>query len=379
MGNTMPLNEVKVLPEGDGSAGKTFLPKKIFISYSHKDEDWKNRLVTQLKALKDKFTLIIWDDSEIRQGEEWEKKINEAINEADAAIMLISADYLSSDFISEKEIPVCLAQKAKKNMQIFPIILKSCAWTKCDWLEKIQVWPRNGNPLASFSDNAIETLLSVFTSELHDILTSPNITPYAQENSAQESEIFDQKEKTDDDLEIEEENILLLNRLIIKRLIIGALVGIAIGSVFGLFFGRVLSEYVDHMTSIIFNGIAGAFIGAATWKKKEEINLYPLIGGSVGFFAWFVFEFGLSVKLDSDNVARSFIYGPATGAIIGVIIKFTRNIITRIKTKGEKTVHLLINISPKLKEVLIKLARREGKNPQQMIKEILENYVENSK
>lgn len=119
MGNTMPLNEVKVLPEGDDVVGKTSLPKKIFISYSRKDEDWKNRVVTQLEALKQKEIICFWDDSKIQIGEEWETKIKDAINEADAAIILISANYLSSDFISKKEIPVFLELDPIRKLLVF--------------------------------------------------------------------------------------------------------------------------------------------------------------------------------------------------------------------------------------------------------------------
>ena len=72
---------------------------KIFISYAHKDEDWKNQIVMHLSPLSRSGQLDIWDDSHIDSGDEWTKTIAEVVNTADIAVLLISAPYLASDFI----------------------------------------------------------------------------------------------------------------------------------------------------------------------------------------------------------------------------------------------------------------------------------------
>ena len=73
--------------------------KKIFISYSHKDEKWKERVVTHLGVLQE---LEVWDDRKIEAGEDWFPEIEKAINESHAAILLITANVLTSNFIGTR-------------------------------------------------------------------------------------------------------------------------------------------------------------------------------------------------------------------------------------------------------------------------------------
>ncbi len=82
--------------------------KKIFISYSHKDEKWKERVDTHLSVLPD---IDAWDDRRIGAGADWFREIKTALNDADIAILLISADFLSSKFIIEEEIPRLLRRR----------------------------------------------------------------------------------------------------------------------------------------------------------------------------------------------------------------------------------------------------------------------------
>ena len=110
---------------------------KIFISYSHQDKTIKDYLIKHLSAFQNEIDL--WDDQKIRPGEDWHPEIKHAIQTADAAIMLISSDFLSSDFICNKERPLLLERKAKEGLKIIPVIVKPCPWKRIDWLKPIQV------------------------------------------------------------------------------------------------------------------------------------------------------------------------------------------------------------------------------------------------
>ncbi|MCZ7361108.1 MAG: toll/interleukin-1 receptor domain-containing protein, partial [Candidatus Methanoperedens sp.] len=77
----------------------------VFISYSHKDEIWKDRLVTHLGVLEQEGLLDLWDDRRIGAGEDWEREIQKAMAKASVAVLLISADYLNSKFILGEEVP----------------------------------------------------------------------------------------------------------------------------------------------------------------------------------------------------------------------------------------------------------------------------------
>ena len=109
----------------------------VFISYSHKDEEWKERLVTQLGVLQMEGILDVWDDQRIEAGEDWYPEIEKAINNASVAILMISANFLTSKFILGEEVPKLLARRAKEGVRVIPLIVKPCAWTQVKWLSPI--------------------------------------------------------------------------------------------------------------------------------------------------------------------------------------------------------------------------------------------------
>ena len=141
--------------------------KKIFISYSHKDEKWKERVVTHLGVLQE---LEVWDDRKIEAGEDWFPEIEKAINESHAAILLITANFLTSQFILNVEIPRLLKRRAKEGMRVFPLIIKPCAWDEIRWLKNMQVRPKDGRPLSGGTEHQKDTDLAAFAKEIKKLL-----------------------------------------------------------------------------------------------------------------------------------------------------------------------------------------------------------------
>ena len=133
---------------------------KVFISYSHKDESWKDRLIVQLNVLKHIGSFNIWDDRQISTGNDWYQEIQYALSCAKIAILLITAEFLTSQFINNEEIPVILNNKKEQWLKVIPIIIKPCAWKKIAWLSSMQVLPKDGIPLTQNSENDIETFLA---------------------------------------------------------------------------------------------------------------------------------------------------------------------------------------------------------------------------
>jgi hypothetical protein len=99
----------------------------VFVSYSHQDEQWKDRLLPHLKVLEQVGTVTIWDDRAIGAGADWYDEIREVMERAAVAVCLISADYLASDFVTKEEIPYLLERREREGMVLIPILLRQCA------------------------------------------------------------------------------------------------------------------------------------------------------------------------------------------------------------------------------------------------------------
>jgi len=96
---------------------------KIFLSYSHSDRQWADRLLIHLRAFAD--GVEVWSDSQIAIGADWSDAITKAIASADFAIILVSADYLASDFIASGELPALLKSSAQGRTLILPVMLSA--------------------------------------------------------------------------------------------------------------------------------------------------------------------------------------------------------------------------------------------------------------
>ncbi len=142
----------------------------VFISYSHKDEAWKDRLMTHLQVLALEDYFEVWDDRQIATGDDWFPEIEQAIEQASLAVLLVSVNFLTSKFIRGEEIPRMLKRRAGAGLRVFPIIVSPCPWQRVDWLSRIQVRPKNGRPLASGNDYQIDETLSGIALEIDDLL-----------------------------------------------------------------------------------------------------------------------------------------------------------------------------------------------------------------
>ncbi len=113
-------------------------PKRIFLSYSHKDEPYKEELDAHFSALKRSGKVETWNDRKIEAGELWDSKILDTLGESDIFIALLSPDFIASDYIWINEIP--LAQE--KGCAIVPVFLRACDFAETPFAEK-QGFPKD--------------------------------------------------------------------------------------------------------------------------------------------------------------------------------------------------------------------------------------------
>ncbi len=143
---------------------------KIFISYSHKDIRWKNLLVGHLGILANEGDFDVWVDDRISAGDDWMPAIERAINEASAAILLISIDFLNSPFIRGTEVPRLLERRQSEGMLVIPVIARPAAWDEVKWLAGIQARPRGGRALSAMPKHEAEEALGALTKEVRALL-----------------------------------------------------------------------------------------------------------------------------------------------------------------------------------------------------------------
>lgn len=122
-------------------------PTEIFICYSHKDSKWLERLKIHLKPLVRDGELNVWDDTMIAPGTNWRDAINESINASKVAILLVSADFLASDFISDMELPKLLHAAKNRGVNIIPVIISPSGFQKHPILSDFQAVNSPQRPL----------------------------------------------------------------------------------------------------------------------------------------------------------------------------------------------------------------------------------------
>lgn len=143
---------------------------RVFISYSHKDEELKNRLEVHLAPLKRSGAIDAWHDRRIVAGDEFTDEIDENLERADIVLLLISPDFLNSKYCYDIELRRAMERHDAGDARVIPIILHHCDWRN-DPLRKLQALPTDGRPIVTWSDSN-EAFLNV-VNQIKVALSSP--------------------------------------------------------------------------------------------------------------------------------------------------------------------------------------------------------------
>lgn len=106
--------------------------QRIFISYSHKDRRWLDKLLVNLTLLKRREMISVWDDTQIRPSLEWRKEITRALESSQAAVLLVSPNYLASDFIAKHELRPLLDSAKRGAVIILWIAVSASLYEQTD-------------------------------------------------------------------------------------------------------------------------------------------------------------------------------------------------------------------------------------------------------
>ncbi len=154
-----------------------------FISYSHNDRAFVERLQTHLAQLKRDGKLDAWIDWDIHAGEEFDEHIRAQLDASDLFLACLSADYLESAYCYEKELDHALALHKKGKLRIVPVIFKPCEWRQTP-LQTFNAVPHDGTPIGELNERSEAAFLEIAQRlrQLSDSLQTPD-TPSAPRNT----------------------------------------------------------------------------------------------------------------------------------------------------------------------------------------------------
>lgn len=149
---------------------KSVPKKKIYVTYSHDDRRWFEELLMHLSALNAEAD--VWSDVRIDAGGDWKSQITEAIETADVVILLVSANFLASPFLTEVELPGILSAAKTRGTLVVPILIRPCFWQQTP-LAQFQFLNPPDKPLASLSSRARDQAYADIVRRLGSILSEP--------------------------------------------------------------------------------------------------------------------------------------------------------------------------------------------------------------
>jgi hypothetical protein len=146
------------------------MPFEVFISYAHKDRELQDELATHLSLLRRQNIITAWYDSDIIAGTDWNEQILEHLNSARIILLLVSADFLASDFCYSTEMTQALNRHDAKQACVIPIILRPIDWRNGPFA-KLQVLPTGGKPVTQWPthDEALEGIVQGIRRAIGDL------------------------------------------------------------------------------------------------------------------------------------------------------------------------------------------------------------------
>jgi nucleoside phosphorylase len=124
---------------------------ELFFSYTHKDEGLRDKLAIHLSALRREGVIKEWHDRKIGAGKEWAGEIDRNLEAAHIILLLISADFINSDYCMDKELKRAMERHESNDARVIPVILRPVDWEGMSF-SKLQALPKDGKPVMSWSD-----------------------------------------------------------------------------------------------------------------------------------------------------------------------------------------------------------------------------------
>lgn len=139
----------------------------LFFSYSHVDENLRDQLEIHLAGLRRQGLISSWHDRRITAGEDFGQAIDQHINTADVILLLVSSDFIASDYCYEREMMRALDRQECGDARVIPVILRPCDWHGLPF-GNLLATPKDGRPITKWPniDEAFQNVVSAIKAAL---------------------------------------------------------------------------------------------------------------------------------------------------------------------------------------------------------------------
>jgi hypothetical protein len=154
-------------------------PVEIFISYAHNDMSYRERLTNDLRPLQRQKRIQVWSDVAIELGTEWRKAIGRHLETAHIFLLLISSDFLASDYCWSVEMNRAMERHERGEARVIPIVVSTIArevWETAPF-SKLQALPQDAKPIRSWrdKDQAYASIINGISKSIESITTTPSV------------------------------------------------------------------------------------------------------------------------------------------------------------------------------------------------------------
>lgn len=141
----------------------------VFISYARADSEWLSRVLIHMRPLERAGRIELWHDGKLRPGQPWRQELDIAVQLASAAVLLVSANFMASDFIYANELQPIAKRAKAEGVVVFPVIIGHCFYEADDNLRDLQSFNDPESPLCRLDDGHVDKILVKLAKHVRDL------------------------------------------------------------------------------------------------------------------------------------------------------------------------------------------------------------------
>src|ERR1700687_492857 len=129
---------------------QSHLAVEVFCAYARADEKWLRQLETHLSGLERQRLISLWHDRQILPGSNWEETIDAHLETASVILLLISADFVASNYCYGIEMKRALERHEANEVRVVPIVVRPCDWQRLPFAS-LQALPMDAKPISTYT------------------------------------------------------------------------------------------------------------------------------------------------------------------------------------------------------------------------------------